>query len=327
MNFSKTLISHPNFNQHMEISGEERRLKTLFLILPTLFFVFAQGCEEPKSDKKYAEEQESSTENRAPAMLPGDTVKAANPKTDSVGKTTDPVALKAVTPKMDTSGPKFLYLTFDDGPNPGTRVVLDILRQENVPATFFIIGLHAYGSPMQKKLLEEMRGYSSVQLANHSYTHGLRNRYEFYYNHPDTVLYDFKRNADSLHFNNRMARTPSSNIWRLPTVYGDYFKRRKAAADLLAENGFMLVGWDWEWTYNSKMELKQTAEQLASEIDAIFRHPKGTKIPNHLVLLAHDHTFTDATDSTRLHHFVKLIKASGKYHLALLKDYPWKASE
>ena len=34
---------------------------------------------------------------------------------------------------------KRVYLTFDDGPSPTTETVLDILKEEQVPATFFVI--------------------------------------------------------------------------------------------------------------------------------------------------------------------------------------------
>lgn len=44
---------------------------------------------------------------------------------------------------MDTiykSDTKRVFLTFDDGPSPVTSKILDILKQENVKATFFILG-------------------------------------------------------------------------------------------------------------------------------------------------------------------------------------------
>lgn len=41
----------------------------------------------------------------------------------------------------DSDKPGVVYLTFDDGPNPGTTdVILDILKEEGVPATFFVTG-------------------------------------------------------------------------------------------------------------------------------------------------------------------------------------------
>lgn len=52
---------------------------------------------------------------------------------------------------------KVAYLTFDDGPNPSiTPKVLDILKKENVPATFFVIGKHVETYPeLVKRAYEE----------------------------------------------------------------------------------------------------------------------------------------------------------------------------
>jgi peptidoglycan-N-acetylglucosamine deacetylase len=61
-----------------------------------------------------------------------------------------------------------IALTFDDGPTPGaTDRILDILRQENVPATFFAIGVNAEKNP---DLLRRTHAEGHL-LANHSYRH------------------------------------------------------------------------------------------------------------------------------------------------------------
>ena len=40
---------------------------------------------------------------------------------------------------MKNDAPGTIYLTFDDGPREGTTdVILDILKEENVKATFFV---------------------------------------------------------------------------------------------------------------------------------------------------------------------------------------------
>lgn len=59
-------------------------------------------------------------------------------------------------------------LTFDDGPNfNSTDRVLDILKRENVPATFFVIGRNAAGAPaLLKRIVDE-----GHQIANHSFDH------------------------------------------------------------------------------------------------------------------------------------------------------------
>lgn len=63
---------------------------------------------------------------------------------------------------------KVVALTFDDGPKPGvTEPLLDILRQERVPATFFVIGRHVMEYPDLTRQIAE----SGMEIANHSYTH------------------------------------------------------------------------------------------------------------------------------------------------------------
>ncbi len=46
------------------------------------------------------------------------------------------------------SDKKVAYLTFDDGPTTkATAKILDILKEENVKATFFVVGKHVKENP------------------------------------------------------------------------------------------------------------------------------------------------------------------------------------
>jgi peptidoglycan-N-acetylglucosamine deacetylase len=63
---------------------------------------------------------------------------------------------------------KVVALTFDDGPKPGmTEPLLEILTQEQVPATFFVIGRHVTAYPDLTRQIVN----AGMELANHSYTH------------------------------------------------------------------------------------------------------------------------------------------------------------
>src|ERR1044072_6249085 len=64
--------------------------------------------------------------------------------------------------------PGLLALTFDDGPAPRwTPAILDILKQEQVPATFFIIGKNGQAYPdLVKRIVNE-----GHELGNHTFTH------------------------------------------------------------------------------------------------------------------------------------------------------------
>lgn len=63
---------------------------------------------------------------------------------------------------------KIAYLTFDDGPdNKNTPAVLDVLKRENVKATFYLVGTYCYINP--KVLLRIFNEGHAI--GNHSYTH------------------------------------------------------------------------------------------------------------------------------------------------------------
>ncbi|MGH9883747.1 MAG: polysaccharide deacetylase family protein, partial [Pyrinomonadaceae bacterium] len=64
--------------------------------------------------------------------------------------------------------PGLLALTFDDGPDPRyTPAILDILKRENVPATFFIIGKNGQAYPdLVRRTVNE-----GHEIGNHTFTH------------------------------------------------------------------------------------------------------------------------------------------------------------
>ncbi|MFN2576523.1 MAG: polysaccharide deacetylase family protein [Pyrinomonadaceae bacterium] len=64
--------------------------------------------------------------------------------------------------------PGLVALTFDDGPDPKyTPRILDILKQENVPATFFVIGKNGQSYPdLLRRIVNE-----GHEVGNHTFTH------------------------------------------------------------------------------------------------------------------------------------------------------------
>ncbi|QCT01375.1 polysaccharide deacetylase [Paenibacillus algicola] len=70
-------------------------------------------------------------------------------------------------PQVPETPAKTVYLTFDDGPSGLTGEVLDILKENNVPATFFILGKQAEQRPeLVSRIAEE--GHA---IGNHTYDH------------------------------------------------------------------------------------------------------------------------------------------------------------
>ena len=217
---------------------------------------------------------------------------------------------------------KKIYLTFDDGPNKGTQNVLDILQQENVPATFFIVGEHVFGSRAQAETWSSLQSAKNIELCNHSYSHALHNRYAKFYKNPEEVVKDVERTKEKLLPDDEIVRTPGRNSWRIDSMHFTDNKKSKAAIDSLQKAGFIVVGWDLEWRFDPKrLIVRSTADQLLAEVDSVFNNGK-TRTPDNLVLLAHDQAYRTKDDSLQLREFVQKLKQKNEYELSLVNSYP-----
>ena len=85
--------------------------------------------------------------------------------------------LNAVLPNNTFYGPiishgspneKIIAITFDDGPySPYTEEILDVLKEKNIKATFFMLGHNAKNHPeIVKRIVNE-----GHQIGNHTYSH------------------------------------------------------------------------------------------------------------------------------------------------------------
>lgn len=220
----------------------------------------------------------------------------------------------------DTAGKRTIYLTFDDGPNPGTQVVMNILKEEEVPATFFLIGKHVRNSPLGRKLIPELKAMPNAILCNHSYTHAFLNHYEKFYANTTGAIEDFMKCRDSVGLTNNLVRTPGNNIWRTPHFNQTTYKRYKTTADAIEDSGFMVLGWDTEWRFRSS-KLVQTTDQMIKEIESMYTL-KENKALNHCVLLMHDITFLDAADSTSLRNLIDWVKKNPQYRFDVVTNHP-----
>ena len=272
--------------------GDRAAVRTAGLIIPALVLLFA--CHKPSTGVF--------------PRLKKDTAVTAN-------KAALPVTKKKKTKK------KKLYITFDDGPNKGTRNVLHIVQDEDVPVSFFIVGEHVFASRGQANMWDSLGIASHIELCNHSYTHA-HSHYRQYYEDPAAVVEDFQRTQDSLQLTNRIARTPGRNIWRIDSLHFTDLKSSTAAADSLAKAGFILMGWDVEWHYDPKsMSVVSTAEEMIQQIDSAFAG-KHLMTSDHLVLLAHDQVYAKPGDSLQLRKFLQGLKEKDEYDISLVTEYP-----
>lgn len=226
-----------------------------------------------------------------------------------------PVAKKPVKKK------KKIYLTFDDGPNKGTRNVLNIVQQEEIPVTFFIVGEHVFASVGQAQTWDSLKMAKNIELCNHSYTHALHNRFDRFYDQPDTVVKDMKRAQEELLPGNTIVRTPGRNSWRIDSLHFTDIRKSRAAIDSLQTAGFVVLGWDLEWHFDHKtLQVKNTADEMLNQIDSMFAKGR-TKVKDNLVILAHDQAYQKSNDSLQLRDFIQKLKKKD-YELSLVSSYP-----
>lgn len=100
-----------------------------------------------------------------------------------------PRALPEITPYRKG---KTVYLTFDDGPDgKNTPAILDILAENGVKGTFYVLGRNAAAHPeTMERMLRE--GHA---IGNHSYDHD----YDRLYASPDSYLEEMEQTDEILH--------------------------------------------------------------------------------------------------------------------------------
>ncbi len=161
----------------------------------------------------------------------------------------------------DANGEKIVYLTFDDGPSTTvTPMILDILKKENIKATFFVLGQSVNYNEESKNILkrEYDEGHS---IGNHTYSHN----YEYLY--PNGIISttnfvsDINRTNESLKnvlgddFHTRIIRFPGGYMsWNDEYNVGQYLKDR----------GYYYI--DWNALSKDSEGQAKTAEQLIYEV-------------------------------------------------------------
>ena len=164
------------------------------------------------------------------------------PDSDSVAA----MSSKAVTRKR-------AYLTFDDGPSDQTGEILDILKEYDVKATFFVIGRNERYYPMYKRIVEE--GHT---LAIHSYSHEYSTIYASYDNFVNDVEELRKLLYDVTGVDCRYYRFPGGSSNRVTQVpVNDLI-------DYLDSEG--LTYFDWNALNNDAVIAGQTPDQLVKNI-------------------------------------------------------------
>lgn len=167
----------------------------------------------------------------------------------------------------DSLDKKVIYLTFDDGPNPNwTPKVLEILKANQVKATFFVVGTNVekYPNLLHQEVLD------GDGIGNHTYNH----IYKDIYASPENYLNSIRKNdalLRSMGVVTYISRTPAGHLVS-PVVYAGLKKMHIRNINWNLANG------DGFTTIRNENFLVQTAETRYSHM----------KIKHHVILLMHD---------------------------------------
>ena len=193
------------------------------------------------------------------------------------------------------TGEKRVFLTFDDGPSRTvTPHILDILKNENIKATFFVLGNRVESSPDLVK-----RAYNEGHyIANHGYSHV----YSSIYTSIEAIFNEY--NKTEICIQNALGNTNyHSNLFRFPggSNGGKYDKLKQGAKEELKKNNIAYLDWN---ALNSDSAGAKTEEELMENI----KNTVGDK--NSVVILMHDAGDKVSTYET-LPDVIKFLKEKG----------------
>lgn len=217
--------------------------------------------------------------------------------------------------------PYTIYLTFDDGPSSGSRLVNELSQRDSLRINVFLIGRNVCLTDKNRSLFRDYQVNPLVELGNHSYTHAERH-YEKYFESPAEVLADFDRNRDSLKLENNFARLPGRNFFRIDSLTRNDISSGAEAADTLATKGYTLFGWDLEWRRRPARGFGLHSGKEMLEIVDKMLETKKTFVPGNLIILLHDSELRDQHFMNELEDFIQRARAEGKYRFENLSAYP-----
>lgn len=182
-----------------------------------------------------------------------------------------------------SSETKRAFLTFDDGPSSVTSSILDVLKQENVKATFFVLGSNVEARPKTVKRIYDEGHY----IANHGYSHV----YSQIYSSPEAVLDEYNKCNEAVQ-NAISEKEYNSHLFRFPggLVGGKYADIKNQANEILKQNNIMHIDWN---ALNGDAE----TNELSAEFE-IARLNETIQNKNSIVILMHDSPSKSVTADT-----------------------------
>lgn len=195
-------------------------------------------------------------------------------------------------------GKKIAYLTFDDGPSStNTPKILNILKKNNIKATFFVIGNLAE----ENKDLIIREHADGNAIGNHTYSHV----YNRIYANPKAFVDEIKKDENAI--KSILGSSYKSKLIRFPG--GSFGPKLKPFRDEIIKDGYHFVDWN---------ALDGDAEGTNVPPAKLFIRLKETVgAQKHVVVLMHD-AYAKNTTVEILPQIIQYLKAQG-YTFSTLK--------
>ncbi|OVE68179.1 polysaccharide deacetylase [Clostridium diolis] len=199
----------------------------------------------------------------------------------------------------DTDGKKVVYLSFDDGPSEtNTPSILKTLKDENVKATFFVLGKAIDQSEANKNLLKQEveEGHT---IGNHSYSHNYKYLYPNGSVNTNNFMSEINKTNESLKkvlgedFSTRAIRFPGGHM---------SWKNTGEVDKIMKEKDYHYV--DWNALSKDAEGPHKNADQLTEEV----KKTVGNKTK--VVLLMHD-TYGKEETAKALPGIIDYLKSQG----------------
>ena len=182
---------------------------------------------------------------------------------------------------------KCVALTFDDGPGPYTDRLLQILKDNDAKATFFLIGNKVAANPAGAKRIAD----AGMEIGNHTWEHPNMTTIP-----PEDIASQFSRTNDAIAA--ATGRTPT--LYRPAGGLSDDAVRQAAGRLGLAEILWDVIPFDWANDSNT----------------AATRYLLMTQVKPGSVVLFHD-TYSSSVDL--VYQFIPVLKANG-YRLVTVSE-------
>ena len=166
--------------------------------------------------------------------------------------------------------PKTMYLTFDDGPSvENTARVLDVLKERNIKATFFLVGENVQKHPEVAKRIVEEGHTIGIHCNNHDY--------DTIYASVESYVEDFEAARQTI----LEVTGVEPKIFRFPggSINNHNKKVREEIIKEMTERGY--VYFDWNASLEDAVRQVEPEELITTGVETTLGRKK-------VVMLAHD---------------------------------------